>query len=189
MNAELRRTYTSRDRNLEPNATHIRLCARRNARKDLSVKTQLCGNFLVVQWLGLVAFTVEGTGSIPDWRTNSPSQKQQCRVGKTNKYTLPVRVQSVQLLLKIICDYSVEHSHACDPAISHLAIYPRKFLPVHWQTRTNMFCCLNRKTWRQISWLSLVGWVSKQLYSQKRTLHSSGNKTLTSHGRKTGNTH
>lgn len=94
-------------------------------------------------------------------------------------------VQSVQLLLKIICDYSVEHSHACNPAISYLTIYPRKFLPIHYkQTRTNMFCCLNRKTWRQISWSSLVGWLSKQLYSQKRTLHSSGNKTLTSHGRK-----
>lgn len=41
------------------------------------------------------------------------------------KYTLPVGVQSVQLVLKIICYYSVEHSHARDPAISYLAIYPR----------------------------------------------------------------
>lgn len=101
------------------------------------------------------------------------------------KYTLPVGVQSIQLLLKIICYYSVDHSHACDPAISYLTIYPRKFLPIHWQTRTSMFCCLNSKTWRQISWSSLVGWVSKQLYSQNRTLQSSGNKRLNRHGRNT----
>ena len=83
MNAELKRKYTQREHN---NATHIRLCARRNAGKDLTVKTQLYGNFLAVQWLGLLAFTMEGTGSIPHWRTNIPSPKQQCRVGKMNKY-------------------------------------------------------------------------------------------------------
>ena len=30
------------------------------------------GNSLVVQWLGLCAFTAKGTGSVPVWRTKIP---------------------------------------------------------------------------------------------------------------------
>ena len=36
------------------------------------------GNFLVVQWLGLCAFTVEDPGSIPGWGTKDPVK---CVVG------------------------------------------------------------------------------------------------------------
>ena len=34
------------------------------------IKNDVCGNSLVVQWLGLRAFTAEGPGSIPERGTN-----------------------------------------------------------------------------------------------------------------------
>ena len=34
------------------------------------IKNDVCGNSLVVQWLGLCAFTAVGPGSIPDKGTN-----------------------------------------------------------------------------------------------------------------------
>ena len=34
------------------------------------------GNFLAVQWLGLLASTVEGTGTVPGWGTKIPQTMQ-----------------------------------------------------------------------------------------------------------------
>ena len=38
--------------------------------------------FLVVQWLGLHAFTAKGLGSVPGWGTKAP---QPCSVGEKKK--------------------------------------------------------------------------------------------------------
>ena len=35
------------------------------------------GNFLAVQWLGLLASTVEGMGTVPGWGTKIPQTMQQ----------------------------------------------------------------------------------------------------------------
>ena len=47
-----------------------------NLKKNIYLKKQL-GNFLVVQWLGLQAFTTERPGSIRGWGTKIP-QAPQC---------------------------------------------------------------------------------------------------------------
>ena len=39
-------------------------------------KTMSTGNSLVVQWLGLYAFTAKGAGSTPDWGTKIPQAMQ-----------------------------------------------------------------------------------------------------------------
>ena len=46
------------------------------------VRAELLGNSLAVQWLGLLAFTVEGTGSIPGRGTKIP---QSARHGQKKK--------------------------------------------------------------------------------------------------------
>ena len=48
------------------------------------------GNSLVVQWLGLCAFTAEGAGSIPGWGTKIP-QATRCAVKKKKKVRLKGR--------------------------------------------------------------------------------------------------
>ena len=40
--------------------------------EGIAPKEPWTGNSLVVQWLGLLAFTAEGLGSIPGWRTKIP---------------------------------------------------------------------------------------------------------------------
>ena len=46
-----------------------------NLKKNIYLKKQL-GNFLVVQWLGLQAFTAEGLDSIPGPGTKIPQAAQ-----------------------------------------------------------------------------------------------------------------
>ena len=62
--------------NLYPYYTHIRKDKRAENEwtkgSTLSYKRGKLGNSLVVQWLGLHAFTAKGTGTILDWGTKSP---------------------------------------------------------------------------------------------------------------------
>ncbi|XP_073666661.1 sialidase-1 isoform X2 [Tursiops truncatus] len=44
--------------------------------QENSIQTELVGNSLVVQWLGLSAFTAMGPGSIPGWETKIPPKKK-----------------------------------------------------------------------------------------------------------------
>ena len=44
--------------------------------QENSIQTELVGNSLVVQCLGLSAFTAMGPGSIPGWETKIPQKKK-----------------------------------------------------------------------------------------------------------------
>ena len=50
------------------------------------------GNFLAVQWLGLLASTVGGTGSVLGWGTKIPQTMQH---GKKKKKYLPKSLECV----------------------------------------------------------------------------------------------
>ena len=68
-------------------------------RNIFCIKMFLSGNSLVVQWLGLLAFTAEGTGSIPGQGTKIP---QDAWHGQKKKKFLSVEVE-----VDLIC---VHHS-------------------------------------------------------------------------------
>ena len=46
------------------------------------------GNSLVVQWLGLCAFTAEGVGSAPGWGTKIPQAMWHCQKKPKKHYWL-----------------------------------------------------------------------------------------------------
>ena len=52
-------------------------------------KIQYPGNSLVVQWLGLHAFTAEGAGSVPGWGTNIPQAEWHSQKKKKKKIQSP----------------------------------------------------------------------------------------------------
>ena len=68
----------------------LSLCLWKNLQWSVSsgllkgLKLLWMGNSLAVQWLGLCAFTAEGTGSIPGWGTKMP-QAAQCGQKKKKK--------------------------------------------------------------------------------------------------------
>ena len=49
------------------------------------------GNSLAVQWLGLLAFTAEGAGSVPGWGTEIPQAKL-CSAAKKKETNLLILI-------------------------------------------------------------------------------------------------
>ena len=85
------------------------------------------GNSLAVQWLGLLTFTAEGTGSIPGWGTKipqavrpgqhpppPPKQKKQ-KQQKTNKKTPNDTPESNQGLQRITMGLYLAHPSSVLP--------------------------------------------------------------------------
>ena len=55
-----------------------------NKKQNVVYKGTL-GNSLAVQWLGLCAFTAEGAGSVPGWRTKIPQATRHSQKKKKKK--------------------------------------------------------------------------------------------------------
>ena len=65
----------------------------KDCRYCICVKKHCVGNSLVVQWLGLCAFTAESLGSVPGWGTKIP---QAVRCGQKKKKRLCAHMQAVK---------------------------------------------------------------------------------------------